>query len=101
MKQWKILIEQSAKARSSIVIGQWPTNCEGYTDFFPIKTLVEKELYRIGGDPTLGNKRSFPGGSSHDIATRHQPDTITPMTTALAEASKFLLDTLQGKEAVE
>lgn len=95
--QWKVLIERSAKARAANPVGgQWPHG--SVCDFGELKRLVEQELFRIGGDPDLGNPKSFPGANAHDLTLVHNPSAIPPLTDTLRQSSEHVLATLTGKE---
>ncbi len=98
-EQFKVLTERSAKAAAAWPIGLvldpgWGT---GALAFGELKRLVETELHRLGGDPSLGNKRSIPGAKSphHDYDNR--PDALKPMAETVEEASAALIAAISAR----
>jgi hypothetical protein len=93
---WRVLLDRSAKAVAATPIGAaWPLGslCERDT----LKRLVERELFRLAGDATLGNTQSFPGANPHDMRLLSQPEAIPELASELKKASRYTIDTLTGQ----
>jgi hypothetical protein len=94
---YKTLVHRSDKAMAANPLGgQWPggSMCE----LGAIKELIECELYRLAGDPSIGGKLTFPGARCGDLRFLSNPDAIRPMVEAITEASKHVLNVLKGRK---
>jgi hypothetical protein len=58
------------------------------------KRALEKELYRVGGDPSIAHTRSFPGADPHDLNMLSQPGNIPPLADTVKQANAHILATL-------
>jgi hypothetical protein len=94
VKQFKVLVERSRKGGDASPIGsEWPEGA--ITGIGQIQALVAQELYRIdGGDPMIGNRRSFPGAAVLHLDYQGKPHAIVPLADHLRANSKFILDTV-------
>ncbi|HEV2549258.1 MAG TPA: hypothetical protein VGU20_18095 [Stellaceae bacterium] len=61
-----------------------------------IKHAIEREMFRLMGDPEIGGKRTFPGAQSHDMKALNLPSTIEPLPVLLKRASEMVIATLKG-----
>jgi hypothetical protein len=71
-----------------------------------IVLLLRHDLYRVGARPFAGGtsgahvEPSWPGGLCPRLEWQLQPDRITPLSTALRNASAFAISLLRGKETI-
>lgn len=97
-RAWKTMIEASRAAKAATPIGtQWPQ--DGLPDTITadgISRLVANEMFRQAGDPTIGNRASFPG-SAPTPGNEGQPDKIVPLVAAMKAHTAFVLEKLTGK----
>jgi hypothetical protein len=71
----------------------------GYLDFSELFRLVERELFRAGGDASLSGKSSIPGARAHDFRMSHQPEATTPLVDTIGEANDHVIQTLKKGES--
>lgn len=90
--QWRALQEHSANALS---IGP-PLPRAGLVEFAELKHAVERELFRLGGDPEIGSAHSFPGVKAPDFQTLNNPKANPPLALVMSEATAHILAALKG-----
>lgn len=96
MAAFRRLVERSERAQAATPIGSiWPLGAQ--THFGELKHLVEAEIFRLGGDPGIGNKRSFPGATCPDIRLLNQPEKVPALPDVLSAASAYVIATLKGE----
>jgi hypothetical protein len=89
------MISASEKARAACPIGTaWPMG--GLVEFHELRKLVEIELYRHGGDPSLSHARSFPGGHPRDLSKISDLASLKPLAEELQAADDFVINTLKN-----
>lgn len=95
---WRKLIDRSAKAaRACPVALGLPSG--SMTDFSILHRYVAQEIFRTGGDGSIGNRLSFPGGHPVSFSDVGRPDAIRPIDETLRDASAHTLAELRGRIA--
>ncbi len=97
-KSWHTMIDASKAAKAATPVGtQWPeSGLPDLADFDGIKMLVANEMYRVAGDPKLGNRQSFPG-SAPTAGNENQPEAIEALVDRMKTHSAFVLERLTGR----
>lgn len=97
-KAWHTMIDASKAAKAATPVGTaWPEDgLPSLIDFEGIKKLVAHEMYRVAGDPKIGNYHSFPG-SAPTAGNEGQPDNIRPLADTLKAHTAFVLERLTGR----
>lgn len=94
---WLEMIAEADKAKAARPVGsEWPLY-QSLCEFGHTKQLCERELYRIGGDDTIGNLKSLPGGKAGDQRLVHNHRAIKPMAEELKVALDDTIAVLQGR----
>ncbi len=103
---WRILITRSEKAADTggAQIARTLKNnhklpAGSLTGFSELYRLVEAELFRVAGDPAIGNPRNFPGAKPNDIRFLNHPEAIRPLDETIADASKHVMAVLRGEKS--
>jgi hypothetical protein len=96
--KFKIMIEASRAAKNATPVGTtWPEDAlPALIDFDGIKLLVSNEMYRVAGDPALGNKFTYPG-AKQTPGNEGQPHLIEPLVDRMKAHTAFVLEKLTGK----
>jgi hypothetical protein len=67
------------------------------------KAAIEREMWRLMGDPSLEGSRTFPGArpGGGDLRLLNKPEAIEPLAEVITRTSQYVLDTLRGLKAPE
>lgn len=100
VKQWRVLLDRSAKAQSACPIGSvWPVGGTECGDL-EIRRLVARELFRVSDDRDggNGNPKAFPGAQSPSAQYLYQPEALPPMVDTIKAASAYVLNKLASEQ---
>jgi len=65
------------------------------------RQLAEREMWRVGGDPSIDASLSLPGGRPHDERYRHQPESLPSLVEEIQSATAHVLNELNRRAGTE
>jgi hypothetical protein len=96
-EHWRALLTHSEKAHAASPGGSWPAGA--LCGPGELKRLVAAEMYRLAGDPSLGNARSLPGAEPVDLRHLGDLNAIPPLADVLKRAGDHTVAVLRGEVA--
>jgi len=95
--QYKIMVERGGKAKAAVP--DWGLSRGKLVDSDELYRLVQQEIARLYGiPPSINGDCPFPGGNTHDIHTKLQPELLAPLADTLSAATAGIIENLTGKE---
>ena len=94
--QYKIMVERGGKAKAAVP--DWGLSRGNLVDSDELYRLVQKEISRLyGAPPSINGYCPFPGGETHDLHNRLQPQLLPPLADTLRTATAGIIENLTGK----